>query len=309
VTLYIARRVLGLIPLLLAIYTVVFFLMRAMPGGPWEDAERPISAAVLENLRAKYRVDEPLWKQYTDYLVGVVTQFDFGPSYRNASRSVNDIFADFVPVSLQLGAVAMVVALAIGIPLGIVAAVHHNSWLDHAAMLIAMVGISIPNYVMATLLVLILASWLGLVPTSGWDGVFSTQAIIPVLALAVGPAARLARYARASTLEVIRQDYVRTARAKGLREQVVTTRHVLKNALIPVTTVAGVQLAFVLMGSFFVEVVYGVPGIGRYFVLSVTGRDYPVIMGTVLLMALVISVINLIVDISYAYLDPRIRLH
>jgi ABC-type dipeptide/oligopeptide/nickel transport system permease component len=307
-TVYVVKRLLGLIPLLLVIYTVVFFLMRLMPGGPWDDADRPLPPAVIENLKARYKADAPLPQQYLDYLVGVVARFDFGPSYRNASRTVNDIFADFVPVSLQLGAAAMVVALLLGIPLGVLAAVRHNTWVDHAAMLLAMAGISIPNFVLASLLVLVLASWLGLVPTSGWDGLFSTQAIVPVLALAVGPAARLARFARASTLEVTRQDFVRTARAKGLRERAITSQHVLKNAFIPVTTVAGVQLAFVLMGSFFVETVYGVPGIGRYFVLSVTGRDYPLIMGTVLLMAFVISLINLLVDLSYAVLDPRIRL-
>lgn len=306
-TIYIVKRTLGLVPLLLVIYTVVFFLMRAMPGGPWDDTDRPVPPAVLENLREKYKANDPLWKQYSDYLVGVVTRFDFGPSYRSASRTVNDIFADFVPVSLQLGAAAMLLALVIGVPLGILGAVRHNTWLDHAAMFIALAGLSIPNYVLAALLVLIFASALKLVPTSGWSGILSTQALIPALALALGPAARLARYTRASMLEVIRQDYIRTARAKGLNEPVTIARHALKNALIPVTTIAGVQLAFVLMGSFFVEVVYGVPGIGRYFVLSVTGRDYPVIMGTVLLMSLVVSVINLIVDISYAYLDPRIH--
>jgi ABC-type dipeptide/oligopeptide/nickel transport system permease component len=305
---HLAMRVLGLIPLLLAIYTLVFVLMRLMPGGPWEEADRPLPPAVVENLRAKYNVDAPMWQQYTDYLVGIVTRFDFGPSYRSASRTVNDIFADFLPVSLQLGALAMVLAVLIGLPLGVLAAVRHNTWIDHLAMFVAMAGISVPNYVMASLLVLLLASTLRLVPTSGWSGILSTQAIIPALALAVGPAARLARYARSATLEVIGQDYVRTARAKGLHERTVIVGHVLKNAMIPVTTVAGVQLAFVLTGSFFVETVCGVPGIGRYFVLSVTGRDYPVIMGTVLLMAVVISVVNLLVDLSYAFLDPRIRL-
>lgn len=305
---YIMKRILSLIPLLLAIYTLVFFLMRTMPGGPWDNADRPLPDAVLANLRAKYKADDPLWKQYTDYLVGVVTRFDFGPSYRNASRSVSDIFADFVPVSLQLGITAMALALFIGVSLGVLAAAHHNSWLDHLAMLVALAGISIPNYVMASLLVLVLASWLGLVPTSGWDGLFSKQAIVPALALAFGPAAALARYARSSALEVIRQDYIRTARAKGVAELGVMARHVLKNGLIPVTTVAGVQLAAVGTGSFFVETICGVPGIGRYFVLSVTGRDYPLIMGTVLLMAMAISVVNLLVDISYAFLDPRIRL-
>jgi ABC-type dipeptide/oligopeptide/nickel transport system permease component len=305
---YVLQRLFGLIPLLLVIYTLVFFLMRLMPGGPWEDADRPLPPAVVENLRAKYKTDAPLWQQYTDYLVGIVTRFDFGPSYRNASRTVNDIFTDFLPVSLQLGALAMLLAVAIGLPLGILAAIRHNSWVDHVAMLVALAGISMPNYVMASLLVLLFASTLHLVPTTGWSGIFSTQAIIPALALALGPAARLARYTRAATLEIIRQDYVRTARAKGLRERGVVVGHVLKNALIPVATVAGVQLAFVLTGSFFVETVCGVPGIGRYFVLSVTGRDYPVIMGTVLLMAVVISVVNLLVDLSYAWLDPRIRL-
>ena len=280
---YVLGRLLGLIPLLLVIYTLVFFLMRLMPGGPWEEADRPLPPAVVENLQAKYKTNAPLWQQYTDYLVGIVTRFDFGPSYRNASRTVNDIFADFLPVSLQLGAAAMLLAVAIGLPLGILAAVRHNTWVDHLAMLVALAGISIPNYVMASVLILLLASTLRLVPTTGWSGIFSSQALIPALALALGPAARLARYARAATLE-------------------------LKNAMLPVATVAGVQLAFVVTGSFFVETVCGVPGIGRYFVLSVTGRDYPVIMGTVLLMAVIISVVNLLVDLSYAYLDPRIRL-
>ncbi|MCC7105923.1 MAG: ABC transporter permease [Chloroflexi bacterium] len=297
-----------MVPVLLVIYTMVFFLMRIMPGGPWDNADRPLPEAVLANLRAKYHADDPLWQQYTDYLVGVTTRFDFGPSYRNAARSVSDIFRDFVPVSLQLGVAAMVLALAVGVPLGVLAAARRNTWLDHVAMFVALAGISIPNYVMASLLVLALASWLGLVPTSGWDGLFSKQAIVPLLALAVGPAAALARYARASALEVIGQDYIRTARAKGFGEVAVMARHLLKNALIPVATVAGVQLAAIGTGSFFVETVCGVPGIGRYFVVSVTGRDYPMIMGTVLLMALAISLLNLLVDVSYALLDPRVRL-
>jgi len=304
---YVLKRLLGLVPLLLAIYTLVFFLMRLMPGGPWEEADRPLPPAVVENLRAKYKADAPLWQQYTDYLVGIVTRFDFGPSYRNASRSVNEIFADFLPVSLQLGTAAMLLALAIGLPLGILAALHHNTWLDHLAMLVAMAGISVPNYVMAAVLILLFASTLRLVPTSGWDGIFSTQALIPAFALAFGPAARLARYARAAMLEVIGQDYVRTARAKGLRERMIVLRHALKNAMIPVITVIGGQMGFVLGGAVVLETVFALPGVGRLTVNSVITNDYPQIQLNVMFLAVVHMLVNFVVDISYGWFDPRIR--
>ncbi len=302
---YVIRRVLLLFPTLLALYTLTFFLMHATPGGPWDSSEKPLPAAVQEQLKRAYGLDKPLWRQYVAYL-GKAVQGDFGPSYAQRSRTVTDIVKTSFPVSLKLAAVAMLVATLIGLPLGIVGALRHNTWLDHLATFVSIVGISTPSYVVASLLVLILASQLHLVPTGGWDGIFSPRIVVPAVALALYPAAVLARYTRSSMLDVLRTDYVRTARAKGLREGAVVVAHALKNALLPVITVAGIVLADVMTGSFFVETVYQVPGIGRFFVQSISGRDYPVILGTVLLLGTVISVMNLIVDLLYPLIDPRI---
>ena len=214
---------------------------------------------------------------------------------------------DFFPISLQLGLAAMVLALAVGIPLGFLAAVRQDTLVDRGLMLLAVIGISTPSFVVATLLIVVFAVTLRWVPTSGWEGLWSPRAAIPVFALALGPLAAIARYARSSMLEVIRTDYVRTARAKGLREGLIVLRHAAKNALIPVVTIAGIHLAFVVTGSFYVEAVAGVPGLGRYLVQSISARDYPVIMGTTLLLAAVVMTVNLLVDLIYAVLDPRIR--
>ena len=200
----------------------------------------------------------------------------------------------------------MVAAILIGVPLGVIGALRHNGWPDHLATFVSIVGISTPSYVVVSLLILLLASQLHLVPTGGWDGVFSSRIVIPAVALALYPAAVLARYTRASMLDVLRTDFVRTARAKGLGERAVIAAHALKNALLPVVTVAGIVLSDVVTGSFFVETIYSVPGIGRFFVQSITGRDYPVILGTVLLLGAVVSVMNLLVDLLYPLIDPRI---
>jgi ABC-type dipeptide/oligopeptide/nickel transport system permease component len=305
--LYVVRRLLAIGPTLLLVYTIVFFLMRATPGGPWDDiGSRPVFPEVRENLMRKYHLDDPLWKQYVDYLRGAV-QGDLGPSYRNRARTVGEIIADFFPISLKLGLAAMALALVVGIPLGFLAAVRQDSLVDRGLMLLAVVGISTPSFVVATLLVVVFAVTLRWVPTSGWEGLWSPRAAIPVVALALAPLAAIARYARSSMLEVIRTDYVRTARAKGLRELPVVLRHAAKNALIPVVTIAGIHLAFVVTGSFYVEAVTGVPGLGRYLVQSISARDYPVIMGTTLLLAAVVMTVNLLVDLAYAVLDPRIR--
>ncbi|HEX3721863.1 MAG TPA: ABC transporter permease, partial [Nitrolancea sp.] len=231
---------------------------------------------------------------------------DLGPSYVNTSRTVTDIIRDFFPVSLELGIVAMVVGTVIGLTLGIVAALHQNSWIDYTAMFSAVIGIATPSYVMATLLIYLLSLELHLVPTSGWGGVFNVRIIIPALALCLGPAAQLARYTRSAVLEVLRQNYVRTAQAKGLQYRAVVVRHVIKNAMNPVVTISGVILANVITGSFFVETICGVPGIGRYFVTAATGRDYPVLMALTLLFAILIILANLFVDIAYGFLDPRV---
>jgi oligopeptide transport system permease protein len=301
---YVIRRVLGLIPTILAVYTITFLLIHATPGGPWDD-DKPLTAEAKAALNAAYGLDKPIWRQYTDYLFNAV-RGDFGPSFVQRNRDVSEIIGEKFPVSIQLGILAMIIAAVIGIGAGTISAVKQNTPLDYFATFGAILGISVPSYVVASLLILVLATQLHLVPTGGWNGMFDKRAIIPAIALAFGPAAILARYTRSSLLEVLRQDYVRTARAKGVRERAVIARHGLRNAMIPVATVMGISLANVMTGSFFIEVVCGVPGLGQYFVQSVSGRDYSVMLGTTLLFALVITVMNLLVDILYGVLDPRI---
>jgi oligopeptide transport system permease protein len=302
---YVIRRILLLFPTLLAIYTLTFLLIHSTPGGPWSQGEKPVPPLVLEQLNKAYGLDQPLWRQYVNYL-GNVLQGDFGPSFTQRSRTVSDILGDTFPVSIKLGLVAMAIAILAGVTLGVIGAVKHNGMADYVSSFTAIVGISTPSYVTCSLLVLVFASQLHLVPTGGWDGVFSTKILIPAFALALYPAAVLARYTRSSMLDVLSADYVRTARAKGLREGTVIVRHCIRNAMLPVLTVAGVVLADVITGSFFVETIYSVPGIGRYFVESISKRDYPVILGTVLLFGAVISIMNLVVDLLYPLLDPRI---
>jgi ABC-type dipeptide/oligopeptide/nickel transport system permease component len=304
-TAYVIRRILALVPTLLMIYTLTFFLVHATPGGPWDTGEKPIPANVQEKLRAAYGLDKPLWEQYVSYL-GNAVRGDFGPSYTQRSRTVADIVSSTFPVSLKLAAVAITIAIVLGIPLGILGAVRHNTLSDYASTFVSIVGISTPSYVVTSLLVLFLSSKLHWVPTGGWDGVFSKKVIVPGLSLALYPAAVLARYTRSSMLDVLRMDYVRTARAKGLASRAVLLGHCLKNALLPVVTIAGIVLADIATGSFFVETIYQVPGIGRYFVQSISARDYPVILATVLLLGATVSVLNLIVDLLYPILDPRI---
>lgn len=302
---YVIRRILMLVPTLLAIYTLTFLLIHATPGSPWSTGDKPINPRVLQRINEAYGLNKPLWQQYIDYLKNVVLHGDFGPSFHERSRTVSEIIAATFPVSIKLGLMAMALALIAGLTLGTIGAVRHNSWVDYVSSFVAIIGISTPSYVIASLLVLIFASKLHLVPTGGWGGIFSIKAIVPAVALALYPAAVLARYMRSSMLDVLSADYVRTARAKGLRESGVIVRHAVRNALLPVLTVSGVILADVITGSFFVETIYGVPGLGRYFVESITQRDYPVILGTVLLFGTVISVMNLIVDLLYPMLDPR----
>jgi oligopeptide transport system permease protein len=302
---YVVRRLLLVIPTLLAVYTITFFLMHATPGGPWDNADKPLPPQVIANLNAKYHLDYPLWKQYTSYLGGAL-HGDLGPSYANTSRNVTDIIRDFFPVSIQLGLVALVLGVVAGIPLGIIAALKQNSWADYLCMFFAVVGISVPSFVVAVLLVWLLALELHLVPTGGWNGIADVRIIIPALALSFGPAAALARYTRSAVLEVLRQDYIRTAHAKGLPGRAVLGRHILKNALNPVVTIAPLILTFLITGSFFVETITNVPGIGRYFVTAITGRDYPVLMALTLLFAILVIFANLLADIGYGLLDPRI---
>ncbi|HXX38295.1 MAG TPA: ABC transporter permease [bacterium] len=303
---YLLRRLLLAIPTMVIVYTLAFLLIHATPGGPWDNAEKPLAPQVLANLKAKYHLDDPLWKQYVLYLDNAL-HGSLGPSYVNTSQDVTEIIKEFFPVSLQLGAAAMVFAIAIGIPLGTLAAVYRNTPVDYTAMGIVVLGISIPNYVMATLLVTVFAVVLHWIPTGGWRGLLDVRVLAPMVAIGFRPATTLARYLRTSLLEVLHQDYIRTAQAKGLVGFRVIVRHGLKNALTPIATVSGILVADVITGSFFVETITRVPGIGRYFVTATTGRDYPVLLALALLFAIIIITMNILVDLSYALIDPRVR--
>lgn len=296
-----------MIPTMLAIFTITFFLMHATPGSPWDSTGRPLPLHVIESLNEKYGLDKPVGEQYLIFLWGIVSRGDLGDSYTRAGQSVSDLLIQHFPVSLQLGLMAMVFAVGGGMTLGLIGGMRPNSPVDYLTTFLSVIGISTPSYVVATLGVIVFALWLKLVPTGGWDGIFSERAIIPIIALGLGPMATIARYTRSAVIEVASQDYIRTAHAKGLPVRAVNVRHVLPNALISVVTVTGVSLVSVVTGSFFVESILNIPGIGRYFVTSVTARDYPVIIGTTLLYATLVMVMNLVVDVAYTVLDPRIR--
>jgi ABC-type dipeptide/oligopeptide/nickel transport system permease component len=301
---YIIRRLLLLIPVLFFISVITFSLAHAVPGGPFS-REKALPPEVLANLEKYYGLDQPVWKQYVDYVSDIVLHFDFGPTYRSRGRTVNDIFRDDLPVSAQLGLAAMAIALVIGVPLGIVAALKQNTFWDYIGMGLAIVGVSVPAIVLGPLLILIFALALGWFPVAGWGT--PAKMVMPAFALGLRESAIIARLTRASMLQVIREDYIRTARAKGLAERTVMVRHALKNAFIPVATILGPMFAALVTGTFIVEQIFAIPGLGKYFITSITNRDYPVVMGTILLYAVFLVLANLAVDLTYAFLDPRIR--
>jgi len=301
---YIVRRLLLGIPVLFFISVITFAFMHAVPGGPF-DREKALPAEIKANLEKHYGLDQPVWKQYVDYIGGIVTRFDFGPVYSSRSRRVNDIFADHLPVSAQLGVIALLIAVGMGVPLGIIAALKQNTFWDYLGMGVAIFGVSVPNIVLGPLLILVFALTLDWLPVAGWGT--PAKMIMPAFALGTGSAAIIARLTRASMLQVIREDYIRTARAKGLGERVVMIRHALKNAFIPVATILGPMFAALVTGTFVVEQIFAIPGLGKYWITSVGQRDYPVVMGTILLYALLLVLSNIAVDITYAFLDPRIR--
>jgi len=308
---YIFRRSLWLIPVLLMVTLITFTAMRLVPGGPFT-REKPLPPKIRANLEKKYHLDEPAWKQYLRYLWDLL-HFDLGPSYKYYGRTINNVFFDGgwrkcpVSVSAQLGIVAILVALGIGIPLGIISALKQNTWVDYVAMFFATLGISIPNFVLGLLLIVVFALWLEVLPVARWGS--PSQVVMPAITLGTHGAAYIARFTRASMLETIRQDYIRTARAKGLRERAVIVGHALKNSLIPVVTILGPMIAAWVTGSFLVEHVFAIPGIGKFFITSINDRDYTLIMGTIIIYAVVLVAMNILVDISYAFLDPRIHLY
>ncbi len=300
---YIIRRILWAIPVLLIISLITFSLGHAIPGGPF-DKEKTLPKEIIANLEAYYGLDDPLWRQYTDYLLNAL-HGDLGPSYSSRSRTVNDIISAHFPISAQLGVLALIIAMVVGIPLGMVSALKQNSYIDYFCMFFALLGVSVPAMTLGPVLVWFFALKLNLLPVARW-GTWQ-QTILPAFTLGIGSAALLARLTRASMLQVIREDYIRTARSKGVSEKNVTSHHALKNALIPVVTVIGPLFAALFTGSLIVEQIFAIPGCGKYFVTSVTNRDYPVVLGIMLLYAILIIAANLFVDITYSWIDPRIR--
>jgi ABC-type dipeptide/oligopeptide/nickel transport system permease component len=304
-TKFILRRLLWTIPVLLLVILFTFLMMRQIKGNPFRKTERAVPASIQANLDRKFHLDQPWYVQYAEYVKGVFTA-DLGPSLVLRNQNVNDIVRSHFPVSLELGAYAFFFAIVVGIPLGVVAALRANKPTDYVAMLVANVGFAVPSFLVATLLIYYFAvKWDVGVPTSGWDSWQSK--ILPSIALGFFPMAYFARLVRGTMLETLQQDYVRTAKAKGLRPQRVVGPHVLRNSLIPVVTAAGPLLGAVITGSFIIETIFAIPGIGRYYVNSVSARDYSVTMGLTILYAVIVIFGNLVVDILYGFLDPRTR--
>ncbi len=301
---YIFQRVLAMFLVIWVVITATFFLMRAIPGGPF-DTEKKIPESILRNIQARYRLDQPLWRQYVEYL-GRVAVWDLGPSYKQEGRTVNDIINDGFPVSATLGGLSLFVALLVGLPAGIISALRQNRWQDYVAMFTSIVLVSVPNFILAALLMYVFALKLRWVPAALWGK--PSQAVLPTIALSGFSLAFVARLTRSSMLEVIQQDYVRTARSKGLSEMAVIYRHMIKNALAPVIAYLGPLAAAVLTGSFVVEMIFGIPGLGRYYVTSISNRDYTVILGTTVFFGILLVVLVFIGDLLTAFIDPRIRL-
>ena len=302
---YSLTRFLGAIPTLLILITVAFFMIRAAPGGPF-DAEKQLPAEIEANLRAAYHLDEPLVQQFGRY-VWNLARGDFGPSFQYKDFSVTELIAAGFPVSLRLGGSAMLLALLVGVFAGTIAALRQNSRTDHAVMAVSMTGISIPNFVMAPLLILFFAVYLGWLPAGGIGEGGLRNMILPVISLALPQIAYISRLTRGSMIEVLRSNFVRTARAQGLPEHTVILRHALKPALLPVISYLGPATAAVITGSVVIEQIFGVPGLGRYFVQGALNRDYTLVMGVVVFYGALIILFNLLVDLVYAWLDPQVK--
>jgi oligopeptide transport system permease protein len=310
---FIARRLLWMIPVLLFVILITFFLAHIAPGSPWDKEGRQLSDATVRNLNVKYGLDQPIWSQFGLYLWNVL-HFDFGTSFQHPGQSVSQLIGETWPATVKLGAVSFLVIVVVGVTLGVVAALRQNTFIDYVAVALATIGASVPNFVVGIVLIIILSNYLYkltnatfFLPTGGYPQDL-LHMIMPVATLSFLPIAFLARLTRSSTLDSLRQDFVRTAWAKGLRERIVVTRHVLKNSLIPVVTVAGPLFAALITGSVIVETVFQVPGIGRSYVQSIEARDYPMILGTTVLYAGLVALLNLIVDVAYVFIDPRVRL-
>jgi oligopeptide transport system permease protein len=308
VTQYVIRRILWVFLVLFAVSLITFGLMHIAPGGPWdrESGNKPLPQRTIQRLNAQFHLDLPWYEQYGLYMWGAV-RGDLGPSYTKPGENVTDILMDRLPYSARLGIGAMLLAMVVGFPLGIIAAVRRNSWVDFVALFFATIGTAVPSFVIGIYLIIFLAVGLNLFPVAAtnWDD--PRAWVLPIITLAVAPMAYIARLVRSTLIEALGQDYVRTARAKGLTERKVVLKHALRNAMIPVWTVLGPIAAGLVTGSFVVETVFSVPGIGRFFVQSISQRDYSMIMGTTLFYALLIALANLVVDLTYGLFDPRLK--
>jgi len=300
---YFLRRLGGAIPTLFIIITGSFFMIRMAPGGPF-DRERVVPPDILANLMRAYHLDEPLWKQYLRYL-GDLAHGDFGPSFKYKDFTVAELIAQGFPVSLSLGTIAMAVALSIGLTLGVWAALRQNSIVDYSAMGFSMVGIAVPNFVVAPTLTLVFGLMLGWLPVGGWGS--PANYVLPVTALCLPQIAAIARLTRASMIEVLGSNFVRTARAKGMPERVTITRHAIRAALLPVISYLGPAIAQIITGSVVIEQIFSIPGIGRYFVQSSLNRDYTMVMGVTIFYGALVIFCNLVADMLYGVLDPKVR--
>lgn len=302
---FILRRLLTAIPTLFVVVTLSFFLMRVAPGGPF-DLEQPLEAKVMANLRRIYQLDQPLYAQYLTYL-GALLQGDFGPSFYFRDFTIAELLRQGLPVSMRLGASALVLALAIGGPLGVLAAFRQNQSADYAVMGFATAGITIPNFVVAPVLQIVFGLTLAWLPVGGWNGGALRNTVLPIVTLALPQIAVIARMTRASMIETLRANHIRTLRAQGLSGSTIAL-HALRGAALPVVSYLGPAAAALLTGSVVVESIFAIPGIGRYFVEGALNRDYTLVMGTVVVVAVFVLIFNLVVDLLYALLDPRVRL-
>ena len=302
---FLLKRLFHGLAVIWVVATLTIILLRLAPGGPL-DRERKLPLEVLANIEAKYHLDEPLFRQYLRYLTGIL-HADLGPSYKYLDRGVKEIILDTLPTSVFLGLLALVFALMVSFPTGLIAAYFRNSWIDRLALLTATLGISVPHFILGALLIWLFALQLGWLQAGRWDSAASM--ILPMVTLGAAPAAYIAALLRSTLIEALGEDFIRTARAKGLRESAVLFKHALRNSLVPVLTVMGPLTAALLTGSFVVEYVFAIPGMGRFFITAVTDRDYPLIMGVTLVYTALLVAANFLVDLFYAYIDPRIQVH
>ena len=298
------RRLLSALPTLFVVIAIAFFMIRLAPGGPF-DKERVVPPEISANLNRVYHLDEPLPRQFVRYLTGLL-KGDFGPSFKYRDFTVTELITIGFPVSLKIGAIAIVIAVVLGLGLGFFAAQHRNSALDHTVMSLAMTGIAVPNFVVAPLLSLFLGVYLNLLPVGGWGDGGLRHLVLPVIALALPQVAYIARLSRGSMIEVLASDYIRTARAKGLPRSRIILRHALKGAVAPVVSYLGPAAAAIVTGSVVIEQIFGIPGLGRYFVQGALNRDYTLVMGIVVFYGTLIILLNMVVDLIYGLLDPRV---